>query len=178
MELMERKFFFVWNMDKEKIYLEEMARKGYALTDVKLFKYYFKKIDPIDYVYEFDFQYLFSMSEEDYLSFFEDWELVKRFGLWYYFRRIRTNTAKDSIYSDNESKSNMYKGILLFLVLTGLPLYIQLPIFIPQFLEITGTFADYYRYFRYILFIITPIHFMVSISMLITYKGYKKRIKE
>ena len=118
------------------------------------------------------------MSEEDYLSFFEDWELVKRFGLWYYFRRIRTNTSKDSIYSDNESKSNMYKGIFIFLALTGLPLYIQLLVMLPQLYIINGTLTGFYYYFKYVLFIVTPIHFMVSLSMLLTYIGYKKRIKE
>lgn len=178
MEMMERKYFFIWTMDKEKTYLEEMARKGYALTDVKLFKYYFEKIDPTDYVYEFDFQFLLSMSEEDYLSFFEDWELVKRFGLWYYFRRIRTNTVKDFIYSDNESKRNMYKGIFIFLVLTGLPLYIQLLILGPQLLVFNGILGTIYRCLKYVLFILTPIHFMVSFSMLMTYLGYKKRIRE
>ena len=178
MEMMERKFFFVWTMKKEKAYLEEMARKGYALTDVKLFKYYFKKIEPVDYVYEFDFQFLFNMSEEDYLSFFEDWELVKRFGLWYYFRRVRTNTPNDSIYSDNESKSNMYKGIFIFLALTGFPLYFQLLIIFSQLLVINGALASFYGVIKYAIFIITPIHFMVSFSMLVTYLGYKKRIRE
>ena len=178
MKLMERKYFFIWTMDKEKAYLEDMARKGYILTDVKLFKYYFEKTEPMDYIYEFDFQFLIHMSEEDYLSFFEEWELVKRFGLWYYFRRIRTNTVRDSIYSDNESKGNMYRGIFLFLVLTGLPLYIQFPVMLSQFMEINSSVADFYRYFKYFIFILTPIHFMVSCSILTTYLGYRKRIKE
>ena len=175
---MERKFFFVWTMNKEKAYLEEMARKGYTLTNVKLFKYYFIKTDPVDYVYEFDFQYLYKMSEEEYLSFFKEWELVKRFGLWYYFRRIRTNTAKDYIYSDNESKGNMYKGIFIFLILTGLPLYFQLLILNFQLLVMNGALANFYQYFRFVLFILTPIHFMVSVSMLVTYVAYKRKIQE
>lgn len=178
MEIMERKYFFVWSMKKEKKYLEDMAKKGYILSNVKIFKYYFKKAEAVDYVYEFDFQIMSKKNEKEYLEFFEDWELIIRRGAWFYFRRLRTNSKKDSIYIDNESKSNMYKRIFIFLALTGFPMYYQLLVMYPNIDISQSTLPNFYGFFKYVLYIIAPLHLLVVIRVLTMYLKYKKSIKE
>ncbi len=178
MEIMKRKRFFVWTMDKEKQYLEEMARSGFILTRVKLFKYYFEKSESIDYVYEFDFQFLVGKKEDDYLSFFQDWELVLRYGGWYYFRKIRTNTEQDTIYSDNESKSQMFKRLIAFICITGAPMYYQLLIVFPSIENTQTSIPNFYSFFKYVLYIMVPIHMFAVFKISQMYLRFSKKIKE
>ena len=87
-----------------------MAREGYVLEKVSFMKYVFKKTDPVDLVYDFDFQILNKISEPEYLDLFRDWNFVGKFGSWYYFSKIREGKSKDKIYNDKKSKGEMIKN--------------------------------------------------------------------
>ncbi len=118
------KFFFVWSEDKEAIWLREMANKGWHLVRASVFNYTFRKGEPADYVYQFDFRLKAYKDETEYLEIFTDagWEYINRVFGWYYFRKKYREGEQNEIYSDKESLIQKYKKLLFFMVLCLLPL--------------------------------------------------------
>ena len=88
-------------------------------------------------VYQFDFQMLHKESEAAYLELFEDWELVLRFGGWYYFRKERDGIY-DQIYSDVSSTRKLFLRLIGFLALVGFPLYYQTLVMYPNMTDTDG----------------------------------------
>ncbi|AIO18455.1 hypothetical protein KQ51_00575 [Candidatus Izimaplasma bacterium HR1] len=176
--LIVKKVFFVWNSDKEKAWLESMARDGYILESLGLFKYIFRKSEPSDLVYEFDFQILNKKTEPDYLELFVDWNFVGKFGAWYYFSKIREGNKKDLIYNDTRSKQQMIKKILAFLLIIGFPLYYQIIIMFPNMDSSEFLFPRFYFFFRIIVIIVLMAHTYALINVLLIYRSLTKDIKE
>ena len=69
--------FFAWQIDKEKQFLEDMALEGYILSKVRFGKYEFEECEQKSVTFQFDFQILHKNKEEEYLSFFKDWNFVE-----------------------------------------------------------------------------------------------------
>lgn len=171
----ERKLFFVWNQDEEKKYLEEKAKQGLLLKKVGFGWYDFEEAEPSDVVYDFDFQIVSKKNEEDYLSFFGDWEFVVRFGGWYYFRKPKTDN--NVLFSNNESKRKMYDRLLGFLLLTGFPLYYQVLIMFPT-LRSRESISSFYKVFMPIAYILTGLHIFALIKIVYFRSKYSKSIVE
>lgn len=162
-----RKLFFAWNMDKEKQFLEDQAKKGLKLFKVSLGKYTFIEADPEDVVYQFDFQMLGKADLEEYLSMCEDWELVQQFGGWLYLRKP-SDGKENRIYSNVQSVKSMYHRLMGFLLLVGFPLYYQTFIMFPILREEgIGTFYKYFMPFAYVL---TFLHLFALIRIFISYR--------
>lgn len=174
----KRKVFFAWQAEQEKQWLEDMARQGYVLEDIKLFTYIFSKQEPQDLVYQFDFQILSKSNEGEYLGLFEDWTFIKRFGGWYYFRKPRDASNTNEIYSDNSSKSAMFKRIIGFLALTGFPLYYQVIFIFPNLDSERLEYPSFYFFFRIIVIIFLILHLLATLRIFSVYVSYKKKITE
>ncbi len=82
------KWFWVWNLEEEKAFLEEKAREGLILKKVSLGSYVFEESEPRGLIYQMDFMGLDQkISEDEYLQLYEDagWNLIGKLGGWYYF---------------------------------------------------------------------------------------------
>ncbi len=174
----KRKVFFAWQADKEKQWLEDLAKQGYVLEDIKLFTYTFSKQEPQDLVYQFDFQILSKANEAEYLELFEDWTFIKRFGGWYYFRKPKDSTNTNEIYNDNISKSAMFKRIIGFLALVGFPLYYQVIFVFPNMESNRLAYPNFYFFLRIIVVIFLVLHLLASLRIFAVYLSYKKKISE
>lgn len=176
MNIKIRKVFFAWQLDKEKAFLEEKASQGLQLVKVGFFKYTFVESIKRDVVFQFDFRPLSKIDEEEYLSLYQDWEYVGRFGSWYYFRKEKDNTSV-SIFSNVESKKNMFLRLMGFLLLTGFPLYYQVLIMFPTMVQ-EGGISNFYLFFRPFVYIILILHTYALINLLIIYKKLSKELVE
>lgn len=107
--------------EKEEEFLSKMARKGWHFARLHyclpLTRYEFDKGEPMDYIYQLDYVTK-EEDTEDYHSLFADagWEEVFSWAgvydcHWYYFRRIRTGRDDDRIFTDTESKYQMYNKL-------------------------------------------------------------------
>lgn len=181
MKKVVRKFFFVWNEDKEKRFLERMAGDGWRLTGVGFGRYEFEAAVPERVAYQFDFKVLGKAAEADYLQLFEDdgWRLSARFGPWYYFSRALAAGERDaSIYSDNQSRLAKYRRLLLFLVIVGLPLYYQAFFQFPGISGSDAGFPGFYFFFRIFVFVLTGLHALALVRVLFLFRKMKSSISE
>lgn len=176
--LTKRKMFFAWQMEKEKQWLEDHAKRGYVLKDIKAFKYTFEKQDPIELVYQFDFQVLSKEKEQEYLELLKDWTLVKRYGGWYYFYKVNSDDSEPVLYSDNASKKALYVRLVGFLLLVGFPLYYQIFFMYPNMDENRFEYPNFYFFMRIIVLLFLLLHTYAILRILNVYIKYKHRIKE
>jgi len=117
------KVFFAWQEKKEGQWLRKMSNDGWHLDRVGFLHYRFKKGEPKDTIYQFDFKPLRRKELDDYITIFEDagWEYVSRFGNWYYFRTEAKEGYSPEIYTDNASKLKKYKSLLVVLTVITIP---------------------------------------------------------
>lgn len=174
-----RKVLFAWQEKKEQKFLEEMAMKGYKLADVGFFRYTFEETEPCELIYQFDFKGLKQDDLDEYLQLYEDagWEHVTRFGSWYYFCRKKEEAMDMSLFNDNTSKKEKYKRLILFLLLTGFPLYYQVFIMIPV-MNASETLDSFYSWFRIIAYPLTAIHAFALYKIITVYRRLGNGIRE
>lgn len=98
---------------KEKVFLEDMALKGYILSDYRLFRYYFKKCESKKVIYQPDFRILKKKEQEIYLSFIDndsDWQFTCKVNSnYWYYTEIENPNYEISLFSTNSEKVSMYK---------------------------------------------------------------------
>ena len=146
------KFFFVWSEHKEAQWLRKMSLQGWHLVKASLFNYTFEKGEPRDFNYQFDFAINTRAKEEEYLELFHTagWELINRFGSWYYFRKPADEHGQE-IYTDASSLKQKYRRVLMILLATGLPLLLNLRLFSRS---TAGSFYQYFMVFNLCLFVL------------------------
>lgn len=96
-----RKWFWVWDFDKEERWLNEMALQGWVLDGIGFCTYHFKKCEPGEYAVRLEMR----PHDDSYVAFMEETgaEFVGRFTMWIYFRKRVEDGAFD-LYSDIDSK--------------------------------------------------------------------------
>lgn len=114
---------FRWYYDKEKeeAWLNEMARRGWAMVHFFLGFYWFESCRPGEYLYQIDlFIYLFTgdhscMSQTEYINLIEETgaEYICRWG-WYRFFRRRAKLGNFMLYTDVSSQVDQYRRYLRF----------------------------------------------------------------
>lgn len=107
-----KKFRLYFDKDKETVWLNEMAAKGYALTGFFAGIYSFEKTEPGEYIYQIDFgDKLFSASD-DYREFMEETgvEIIQSWGYWVFLRKKAAN-GDFVLYSDVDSLITHYTKI-------------------------------------------------------------------
>ncbi len=115
-----RHTYFVHQYEQEEAFLSEMAREGWHFVNLHKgipTKYEFIKGEPVDYIYQLDYVTT-EEDTEDYHQLFSDagWDEVFSWigfygATWYYFRRIRTNDKETKIFTDAQSKYQMYEKL-------------------------------------------------------------------
>ena len=176
-----RKWFWVWQEDKERKFLEEMASKGFRLVDVGFGTYEFEEAEPENLIYQFDFRGIDKIKEDEYLQIYEDagWRFVSRFGRWYYFAKERGDEESvPAIFSDNESKRARYRRLLVVLIIVGLPLYYQIIIMFPGMPETKLEFPSFYFFARILVAILAVLHILAVWKIMVMYRRMKSYIQE
>lgn len=123
--VIEHKWFWAWQDDKEEHWLEEMSERGLHLVSPGYFgRYEFDKGQPQKYFYRLDF-IAQNQNREDYYQLFSDacWEHIGEFGGWQYFRKLDDGQGDSEIFTDVTSKIEKYRRVLLFLVILT-PIYL------------------------------------------------------
>ena len=96
-----RKWFWVWDFEKEERWLNEMALQGWVLDGVGWCTYHFRKCEPGEYSVRLEMR----PYDEGYVNFMNETgaEFVGRMMMWIYFRKKAEDGAFD-LYSDLDSK--------------------------------------------------------------------------
>ena len=176
-----RKWFWAWNDDKEEIFLEKMAAKGYKLVNVGFGKYTFEESEPKKIKYQLDFKGLTKMQEKEYLQIYEDagWKNVNRLGSWYYFAQEYDEDTPDiSIFNDNKSRLEKYRRIIIFLLITGFPLYYNVVILFPSLDQTEFVFPRFYFFFRIIATLLVLLHALAIVRIAYKIIQDRKNIRE
>lgn len=171
------KFYFAWHEKKEKNFLEDMSRKGYRLVRIGIFKYYFEPCEPEERIYEADFRSFDNFSEEEYLQLYFDagWTLDAKLGGWYMFSRL-DDGEKGALYSDITSLKAKYQRLLIFLCISGLPLYYMGLLIIPSY-GLSGV-SGYVGLLKFIIYPIMFLHFYALIKIFTLFNKFSSKLKE
>ena len=96
-----RKWFWVWDFEKEENWLNEMALNGWVLDGVGLCTYHFKPCAPGAYSVRTEMH----PYDESYIQFMRETgaEYVGRMLMWVFFRKKTENGAFD-LFSDIDSR--------------------------------------------------------------------------
>lgn len=115
------KLFWAWEEDKECDWLREMSNKGWHLKAFNMI-HYFEKGEPKDYVYNIDWKSTANVDIDEYITIFGDlgWEHVTEFFGYQYFRTESGKEIAPSIYSDNTSKIEKFKGLRRVIIIGGI----------------------------------------------------------
>lgn len=112
-----RKWFWVWDFDREERWLNQMAMQGWALAEVGFCRYTFEKCEPGEYVVRLQMQ----KNDPDYVAFLEEIgaEYVGRIVQWIYVRR-RAEKGPFELFSDTQSRLDHLNWIARMLLAVGL----------------------------------------------------------
>ena len=96
-----RKWYWVWDFEKEEVWLNEMAQNGWVLDGVGFCTYHFVRCEPGEYTVRLEMHDY----DEAYLSFMADTgaEYLGRMVKWIYFRKKASEGSFD-LFSDIDSR--------------------------------------------------------------------------
>lgn len=120
MRTMIKKFFFIWDFDKEEKWLNEMAAKGFCLISTGFCKYEFEDCVPGEYNICLQLLEKSPRNPEmrKYIDFLEQTgvEHVGSFTRWVYFRK-KASDGDFQLFSDNASRVKYLTSMLGFITL-------------------------------------------------------------
>lgn len=125
-KIAKKRCFEVGNFIEEEKWLDEQHKAGWKFIKTNGIKYYFKKCEPGEWIYQIDFRKK-SIKKDDYIQIFADcgWEFVFQCGKWFYFRKKKEEGDVDiSIFSDNKSKVEMCKRVIYGQLLIAVVLFL------------------------------------------------------
>ena len=96
-----RKWFWVWDFEKEERWLNEMAEAGWALVGVGWCRYEFERCEPGAYTVRLEMR----GPDEEYIAFMQETgaEYIGRVFQWIYFRK-RAEDGPFDLFSDVDSR--------------------------------------------------------------------------
>ena len=111
------KWYWVWDYEKEELWLNAMAQEGWALQRVGFATYYFERTEPGEYVVRLECR----KKDEGYVSFVTDMgaEYVGRIAMWVYFRR-KAELGEFELNGDLDSRIEQLTKIGRMLLLVGI----------------------------------------------------------
>ena len=111
-----RKWFWVWEFDKEERWLNQMALSGWALVEVGFCRYVFDACEPGAYIIRLQM----CPQDENYLDFLEETgaEYIGRVVKWIYVRRDAA-LGDFELFSDNASRLDHLGWIACMLLVIG-----------------------------------------------------------
>ena len=110
------KWYWVWDYEKEELWLNTMAQEGWALQRVGFATYYFEKTEPGEYIVRLECR----KKDEGYVSFVTDMgaEYIGRIAMWVYFRR-KSELGEFELNGDLDSRIDQLTKIGRMLLLVG-----------------------------------------------------------
>ena len=96
-----RKWWWVWQFEREELWLNTMAQEGWVLSKVGFCTYHFTRCEPGEYTVRLEMH----GKDKGYLRFMEELgaEFVGSYAQWLYFRR-KTVDGPFDIFSDIDSR--------------------------------------------------------------------------
>ena len=112
----QRKWFWVWEFEKEERWLNEMAMNGWVLADVGFCRYTFERCEPGEYTIRLEMH----PADQAYLDFMAETgaEYVARYFQWLYFRK-RAEDGSFDLFSDIDSRIGHLDKISRILKIIG-----------------------------------------------------------
>lgn len=109
------KFKLFYDKDAEKVWLNTMSQKGWALKQFFLGFYSFKACEPNKYHYQIDLLPYWSGNKKDYAAFMKETgvEVISQWYRWVYIRK-ETKSGPFEMYTDTASKIAQYNRIKNF----------------------------------------------------------------
>ncbi len=103
-----RKWYWVWDFEKEEEWLNEMALNGWVLESVGFCTYTFEKCEPGEYAVRLEMHGM----DESYIDFMRETgaEYIGRMAMWIYFRK-KTADGPFDLFSDIDSRIEHLKKI-------------------------------------------------------------------
>ena len=110
------RWYWVWDYEKEELWLNTMAQEGWALSRVGFCTYYFEKTEPGEYIVRLECR----KKDEGYVSFVTDMgaEYIGRIVMWVYFRR-KSELGEFELNGDLDSRIDQLTKIGRMLLLVG-----------------------------------------------------------
>ena len=111
------KWYWVWDYEKEELWLNAMAQEGWALQRVGFATYYFERTEPGEYVVRLECR----KKDEGYVSFVTDMgaEYIGRIAMWVYFRR-KAELGEFELNGNLDSRIEQLTTIGRMLLLVGI----------------------------------------------------------
>ena len=111
-----RKWFWVWEFEKEENWLNEMAANGWVLENVDFCTYHFTRCEPGEYTVRLEMH----PYDEAYVQFMQDTgaEYAGRMFMWVFFRK-KTADGKFDLFSDIDSRIDHLNKIGKMLAAVG-----------------------------------------------------------
>ncbi len=110
-----KKWFWVWDFDKEEAWLNDMAQSGWVLDKVGYAKYEFVQCEPGEYTVRLEMLEDAPTAEksQNYISFVEDLgaDYIGSVMKWVYFRK-KTADGEFKLFSDLSSQMKHLDGIV------------------------------------------------------------------
>ena len=141
----ELKYFSIMDYEKEQEYLREQHKAGWRFVTVTgIGMYHFEKCEPMDVVYQLDYNQEGLKNKEEYIQMFKDcgWTYLQDYVGYSYFSKPASEMKKEErIFCDDSSRLAMmervFKGRLLPLVV------ILSCVLVPQFINNLLNFHNY-----------------------------------
>ena len=111
------KWYWVWDYEKEELWLNAMAAEGWALSRVGWCTYHFERTEPGEYEVRLECR----KADDSYISFVQDTgaEYLGRVFLWIYFRR-KSELGTFELNGDLDSRIAQLTTINRFILPLGL----------------------------------------------------------
>lgn len=110
-----KKWFWVWDFDKEEAWLNDMAQSGWVLDKVGFAKYEFVQCQPGEYSVRLEMleDVVTAEKSQDYIAFVEDLgaDYIGNVMKWVYFRK-KTADGEFKLFSDLSSQMKHLDGIV------------------------------------------------------------------
>lgn len=119
------KWFWADQDVEQEQWLREKAQQGLHLKKVPLLcGWVFTRGEPADVVYRIDFR----NRDANYRRLFEDagWQCAGEVSGWHYWRKAAINGKAEEIFTDNASKIEKYRRVLMLLAASIMPLTVML----------------------------------------------------
>ncbi len=112
-----RKWYWVWDFDKEEDWLNEMAMNGWVLESIGFCSYHFVRCEPGEYSVHLEMH----AYDEAYVDFMQETgaEYVGRMMMWIYFRK-KTSDGPFDLFSDIDSRIKHLDRIGRVLAIIGI----------------------------------------------------------
>ena len=112
-----RKWFWIWEFEKEERWLNEMAMQGWILAEVGWCRFTFERCEPGEWIVRVEMR----PADAEYEAFLEETgaEKIDRMLQWVYFRR-RAEEGPFDLFSDIDSRIAHLDRIATMLLVVGM----------------------------------------------------------